>query len=289
MNKYAFRKGERISGFEHKPPEILVYKIEDAVTLKISQDGAQLHSKDKVRDTFIHKFYSGSTITKIINAKKKYHFPEFIISEVKEYEFNMFPNVIKFYMPSQLAAATNIKCTLSLDGKCKIHGSECSLDCSETIELMQTCDIKGAACYFQDGNLYSVVPGRFLFEVDGYNENCSLNLIAVQQLDEEVKQKLMQEMLSKCIKAKNPIERCIVIKKLTRISKCKDYLNQFADSLLCEITSITDKIDSFIKLNDEFCKEVEWNSYANKCAEQLFEEMCSEIDLEGFTAKNVLG
>lgn len=289
MSKYAFRKGERISGFEHDVSEIFVYKMDDAVTLKISQEGVQIQAKDKARDTFMHQFYSSDIITRIIDAKKKYHFPEFLVSEVKEYDFNEFKNVTKLCMPSQIATITNIKSSLSLGGKCEIRGSECALDSTEAIELMRKCDITGVACYFENGNLYSIIPGRFLFDVNGYAGKCAINLIAVQQLDESVQQQLMREVFLRCINASVPFERCIIIKKLTQISKCKDYLEQFANSLMRKVDSFTEKIDLFIKLNDEFAKESGWSEYSKESAAHLFEELCTQITVDGFVAQNILG
>lgn len=289
MNKYSFRKGERISGFEHEAPEILVYKMDDAVTLKISQDGFQIQAKDKARDSFIHQFYSTDTITRIIDAKKKYHFPEFIVSEVKKYDFSTFLNITKLCMPSQIASVTTIKSPLSLGGKYEIRGSECAIESNESLELMQKCDIKGIACYFENGKLYSIVPGRFLIDANGYAGKCSLNLIAVQQLDENVQQQLMRELFLKCIEASVPFERCNIIKKLTQISKCKDYLEQFTNSLLRNKSSLTEKIELFIKLNDEFTTESEWKGYAKSSAEHLFNELCSQVTVDGFVAQNILG
>lgn len=289
MNKYAFRKGERISGFEHETPEILVYKMDDAVTLKISNDGINIQAKDKDRDTFIHKFYTADIITRIIDAKKKYHFPEFIASEVKEYDFNTLTGITKVCMPSQISAITNIKSPLSLDGKCEIRGSEYSLDSSESLELMRKCDISGVACYFENGKLYSIIPGRFQIEANGFSGKCAINLIAVQELSEGVQQQLMREVFLNCIDVSEPFEKCIIIKKLTQISKCKDYLEQYANALMRKTELSTEKIDILIKLNDEFAKESAWNEYSRICAEQLFEMLCSQITVDGFVALNILG
>lgn len=289
MDKYSFRKGERISGFEHQEREILVYKLDDAVRLIISQDGLSIRAKDKARDAFIHQFYTGSIVSRIIDAKKKYHFPEFIMSEVNDHNFNEFTNIEKFYMPSQFSIATSINSTLSLEGKCEIRGSECSLNGSEAIELMQECDVTGVACYFEQGNLYSIIPGRFLFENTGYEGNCMINLIAVQQIDKVVQQRLMSAIFLRCAESHSPFERIKIIKKLTCISQSSDYMEQFANAILKKSSSNTDKIDSLLKLNDEFSKEIKWGTYAKDCAGQLFDELCSEVNIGGFAAQNTLG
>lgn len=289
MNKYAFRKGEHISGFEHETPEVFVYKMDDAVTLTISQEGATIQARDKVRDEFIHKFYSLETITRIIGAKKKYHFPEFIASNIKEYDFNTFSGIIKVYMPSQITALTNVRSTLALNGNCEISGSECALDNVESIELMDKCDIEGIACYFDNGKLYSIVPGRFLIDVEGYSGKCAINLIVLQQISENVQQQLMREIFLKCIDTAEPLEKSNVIRKLTQISQSKDYLEQFSNFLMRDTKLLTEKINLFIQINEEFAKEKYWSDYSRNLAESLFEMLCTQITVDGFAAQNILG
>ena len=38
MNRYGFRKGEAIAGYEHETPEALAYKLEDAVVVQIDNE-----------------------------------------------------------------------------------------------------------------------------------------------------------------------------------------------------------------------------------------------------------
>lgn len=289
MNKYAFRKGEHISGFEHESPEILVYKMDDAVVLRILKDGIYIQAKDKDRDAFIHKFYTTETITRIIDAKKKYHFPEFIEPEVKEYDYNSLADVTKICMPSQIASVTSVKSSLSIGKKCKIRGSEYAIEGDYASELMQKCDINGAACYFEKGMLYSIIPGRYLIDANGYSGKCTINLVVVQKVAEEVKQQLMRELFLGCIDSTAPFEKCIIIKKLTQISKCKDYLEQFAGALMRKTESNTEKINLFLQLDEEFNKESEWKDYSKDCSEQLFDVLCNQITVDGFAAQNILG
>lgn len=289
MNKYAFRKGEHISGFEHESPEILVYKMDDAVVLRILKDGIYIQAKDKDRDAFIHKFYTTETITRIIDAKKKYHFPEFIEPEVKEYDYNSLADVTKICMPSQIASVTSVKSSLSIGKKCKIRGSEYAIEGDYASELMQKCDINGAACYFEKGMLYSIIPGRYLIDANGYSGKCTINLVVVQKVAEEVKQQLMRELFLGCIDSTAPFEKCIIIKKLTQISKCKDYLEQFAGALMRKTESNNEKINLFLQLDEEFNKESEWKDYSKDCSEQLFEVLCNQITVDGFAAQNILG
>lgn len=289
MNKYAFRKGERISGFNHEKHEILVYKLEDAVSIKISQEGAVIQAKDKSRDEFIHKYYSVDTIARIMDAKKKYHFPEFIVNKIKEYDLEALPGITKIYMPSQIGNITNIKSALSLNRNCEIRGAECSLDGANSAELMDKCGIDGIACYFENGKLFSIVPGRFGIRIEGYTEKCTLNLIVLQQVSDDVQTQLMREIFLNCIETDTPLEKIEIVRNLTRISKCKDYLEQYTNYLLQDIESLTDKINLFIQINEKLRKEEYWNDYARTVAESLFETLCNSITVDNFVAQNILG
>lgn len=289
MSKYGFRKGERISGFEHENPETLVYKMDDAVMLRISSESAQIRANDKDRDAYIHKYYSPEMITRIFDAKKKYHFADFLEPEVREYDLHTLANIKKLCMPSQLATVTNVKSKLSLVDKCEVRGSECTLSDNESRELMRKCEINGVACYFENGNLYSILPGRFHINIEGYSGKFAINLIAVQQIEEDIQQQLMREIFFKCIESSEPLKKSDVIRKLTQISKCKDYLEQYADTLIRKTDIFNEKIDLFIKLNDEFSKESEWVEYSRNRAESLFEELCAQVSVEGFAAQNIMG
>ena len=289
MSKYGFRKGERIAEFNHEEPEILVYKIDEAVMVRISAEGLQIQATNKERDVFIHKYYSPDVVTKIIDVKKKFHFADFLVPEVREYDFTTLDNISKLYMPSQIGLATNVKSQLSLSDKCEMRSSECTLPNNESIDLMRKCDINGVACYFENGNLYSIIPGRFHLNIDGYSGKCAINLIAVRQLGDDMQQQLMKEIFFKCIDTTEPLKKCNVIKKLTQISKCKDYLEQYSNTLIHKMSSSSERIDLFIKLNDEFSKEAGWTEYSKVCAENLFEELCTQVSVEGFAAQNIMG
>ena len=289
MNKYAFRKGEHISGFKHEKPEILVYKLDDAVSIKIAQDGAVIQAKDRGRDEFIHKFYSVDTITRIMDAKKKYHFPEFIVNNIKEYDFDVLLGITKIYMPSQISGIINIKSELSLNRNCEIRGAECSLDGVNSAELMDKCGIDGIACYFENGKLFAIVPGRFRIRIEGSAEKCVLNLIILQQVSDDIQTQLMREVFLNCIETDAPLGKIEIIRNLSRISKCKDYLEQYTNYLLRDIESLTDKINLFIQINGKLLKEEYWGDYARMVAESLFETLCNNISVDSFVAQNILG
>ncbi|WP_455099567.1 hypothetical protein [Peptostreptococcus stomatis] len=289
INKYAFKKGERISGFAHEKHEILVYKLEDAVSIKISQNGAVIQAKDRDRDEFINKLYSVSTIARIMDAKKKYHFPEFIMNNIKEYDFEALSGITKIYMPAQIGNITNIKSALSLNRNCDIRGAECSLDRANSAELMDKCRIDGIACYFENSKLFAIVPGRFGMRIEGYTEKCSLNLIILQQVSDDIQTQLMREIFLNCIETDTPLEKIEIIRNLTRISKCKDYLEQYTNYLLQDIESLTDKINLFIQINYKLRKEEYWWDYARTVAESLFEILCNNISVDSFVAQNILG
>lgn len=289
MNKYAFRKGERISGFEHEQPEILVYKMEDAVSLSIDSGKLQIKAKDKDRDMFIHKYYDADTITRIIDAKRKYQFSENVAVSVQGYDFDNMTNIVKLNMPSQFINIINTKNQLALSCDFELKGSECIVNNEESAEIMDKCNLLGVACYFENGNLYSIIPGRFLIAVDGLAEKCEVNLVATQLVTDDVKVELMRELFLKCIDNSNPLSRCEIIKKLTQISNCKDYVEQFSDSLLRNESAPEDKINLFLKLNEEFSAVKEWKVYSKESATKLLKDLCDNVTIVGFSAQNKLG
>lgn len=286
---YSFKKGEHISSFEHEEPEILVYRLEDAVSLKLSKEGITLKAKDKNRDEFIHNFYSVHIISTILGAKKKYRFSEEISKELKEYDFHSMKLIDKVFMPSQINNACNIKCTMALPYNHKIKNAEYSISKNDSIELMKKCNIDGIACYFDNKNLFSIIPGRFFINVQGYSEKCGINLIVVEQQSNDLRQRLLTEIFLRCLEGEKPLNNYMAIIKLTEITGCKDYYEQFCKSLMGKIDSLMERIDLFIELNNKFEEQEEWNSCSVKYAETLLNDLCKEITVDSFSVKNKMG
>lgn len=289
MPKFGFRKGERISGFGHDEPELFVSKIDDAVKLIINEDKLCIKAKDKDRDGFIHANYSIDTICKIIDAKRKFHFPESLESALVEKNLNELGKVVRIGLPSQLEAITNVKTPLSLNGLCKVKEAECSINDDEASVIMNKCDINGVACYFEGGELFSIIPGRFLTVVDGISGKLPLNLVVVKQFDYETSQHVLREIFLRCIDGSDPISNSEIIKRLTHISGQKDYIEQYALSLLKREDSNADKIDVLLNINSAFKREKDWDDFAKLRAAELFDELCSETNVTNFSMQNSLG
>lgn len=289
MPGFAFRKGERITKVEHERPEVWGYKLDDAVEITFTTEKMYIQAKEKVRDEFIHKNYSAEAIMRILNAKSKYCFPDFIASEIEEYEYASIPNVEKLYLPYRFEYATGRKNQLVLSAKCSFPNSECKITAEDSVEIMQKCDVPGVACFFERDELYSLIPGRFWFEIDGYSDKCAVNVIVIQHLEEEKKQQIMREVFLKCIEARDSLGCCNVIKTITQIAKIKDYLEQFSINELKKYVTIDERIEVFLKLSDEFAQFEEWKTFSLEKAEELFEELCAQVTIEGFAAQHVLG
>lgn len=289
MTQFSFRKGERISGFEHEEPEIFVYKIDDAVTIRISPENMSIIAKDKSRDLFIHKYYSTDIITRIMQAKRKYQFPDKLITDDREYEYDSIGSITKVYMPSQISMVTNVKSPLAFEGSFEIKGSQCIIDKEISMELLKKCEIQGDAAYFEDDNLFSIIPGKFYIPVEGYSDKCALNLIVVKKVENEVRQQLLNELFFKCIEPNCSLDGCKIVIQITKLSQCKDYLEQFANFELKKYDDYTEKINHFLKLNEEFTKMSEWQDYSKKTAEILLEDICQQVTIEGFNVQNGLG
>lgn len=289
MPKYGFKKGERISGYEHDEPEVLVYKLEDAVTIRIDQGKMYLSAKDKDRDAYIKNNYSMDIVSKVIGAKKKYYFPEGFLSEVQAYDYSQVADVEKIMMPFQLFDALGVKNQLSLSKLTEMKRSECIISRGEAAELLQKCGIVGLACYFDNGILYNVLPGRFAFEVEGLQGKCEVNLVIVQRLSDEVGKMVMREIFLQCIQDNEPYKKCDIIKKLAEISGCKDYVEQYTYTLLKQQNNIEDKINIFLILNEQFVKITSWSKVAKEEAQRMFDELCNRVTVDNFGAVNSIG
>lgn len=289
MNRYGFRKGEAIEGYEHETPEALAYKLEDAVVVQIDSEKMYLSAHDKARNSYIKANYSVDVISNIIGAKKKYRFPDSVLSKIKRYDYSDVYNVEMIAMPSQFFNVLKVKNQLSLSPDSEMKNSECMIDKNEALDIFEQNKTEGYACYFENGKMYKIIIGNFDIEVEGFHSKCNINLIITQSVSDEHATQILRGVFLKCIENEEPIKRCNIIKKLTEISFCKDYAEQFTLLLLNKQKNIEDKIYIFNKLNHEFANEKWWNEIALNKAEELFNELCVQVTIDNFGEKNSLG
>ena len=246
-------------------------------------------AKDKDRDEFIRKNYSLDTVSRIIAAKKKYSFPKNVHIVIDKYDYADVENVSQINMPSQYNNLLNVHNQLALSCSFDMKNSECTIAKDEAAEIIRKCGIAGFICYFDKGNLYSILPGMFSFDVEGFIGKCEVNMIVTQKLDEDKKQQVLREIFFKCISIDDSMSKCGVIKKLTEISGGKDYIEQFTLSEMKKQSNNEEKIASFLKLNEQFAKVNEWKEVSEERANSLLVELCKHITLEKFQVQNVLG
>lgn len=289
MNKYGFRKGEAIAEYEHETPEVLAYKLEDAVVIQIDNERMYLSAHDKVRNSYIKENYSVDVISKIIGAKKKYTFPDGVLSKIPRYDYSEVFNVKQITMPSQLLNILAVKNQLSLSTGIVMKNSECVIDKNEVLEIFEQSGIEGYACYFENGKLFKIIPGNFGVELEGFRSKCQINLIITQYMSDEHATQVLRGVFLKCIETEEPIKRCNIIKKLTEISCCKDYAEQFTFSLIKKQKNTEDQIDIFLKLNNQFAKEKWWSEIAISRAQNLLSDLSDQVTIDNFGEKNSLG
>jgi len=290
MRLYKFRKNERITGFKHRKKEILAYKVNNAISIRIDDEKMYLVAKDKDRDNFIKKNYSLDIISKMIMEKKEYSFSEDIRSKIKNDEYPKIQNIVQINLPSEFNNVINKPNQLSFSSTETMTKSECSISKKEALEIFQKCGIESHQIwFFNKNNLYSIIPGNFSIEVEGYSGKCNINLILTQQLPEEIKNLVLREICLQCIDVEEWNTKVDIIKKITEISKCKDYIDQFVENALRKQKSLYQQIDTFFKLNEQFIKIKEWKSIQSIFAERLFEALCNEITLNNVKDQDLWG
>ncbi len=289
MSLYEFKKEERITVFKHKEAEILAYDVNNAISIRIDDEKMYLVAKDKDRDNFIKKNYSLDIISKMIMAKKRYSFSKDIISKIKNYEYSKIQNIVQINFPSEFNNVINKPNQLSFSSTETMTESECSISQTEALEIFQKCGIESQICFFNKNNLYSIIPGNFSIEVEGYSGKCNINLILIQQLSEEIKNLVLREICLQCIDVEEWNTKVDIIKKITEISKCKDYIDQFVENALRKQKSLYQQIDTFFKLNEQFIKIKEWKSIQSIFVERLFEALCNEITLNNVKDQDECG
>lgn len=285
--RFGFKKGESITGYLHSEPELFSYKAEKAVNIKIDKERLYITADDRSCDSYIKQCYSPEVISNIIQSKKKFHFPDYI-GDAPKCDYSSITDIVDVKLPSQINRIPAKKCQIFLCRDVTIKNSTCLLECEDAAELMENCEIKGFACYFQDGDLFCMLPGRFSIPIDGSGSKCDIDLVVVYALAEDIKQRLTALLFTRCLNEPDVFSQCAMVSQLYEISRNSEYISEFSKSVIDRTDDIKDKVAALDKLNVNFNKMDVWGEISYTIAEDMFSQICSNVSLESLAVMELL-
>ena len=265
MASYNFKKKEVISEYKHSPVECFSYELKKEVAIDIDEEKLSLIVKNKMRDLYIKANYSVDDLSKIIAKEKQYRFSDNDVSEnLKDYEYSDVKNIVKVNDPSQWDQLMETKNQLSMTLGMAMKKSEYSVEPKITEEIFKKYNIDAYSCYYENNSLYSILPGSFFINVDGFNGKCKINLIITEKLTENLS------------------------KEISDISQKKEYIEEFVVKNIEKQKRIEDKIAVLIELNEGFKSSKFWKDIVYQKASKLFENLCLEVTLKNIAEKDEL-
>lgn len=290
MANYKFKKKEVISEYNHFLPEYFFYELQKAVIINIDQEKMLLIAKDKKRDLYIKSSYSADILSKIIAKKKEYIFSDKkILEKLKKYKYSDIRNIEKIHSPSQWDKIMETKNKLSMSLGTAMKKSEYCIDEEITSEIFSKYKIDAYSCYYENNNLYKILPGSFSMDVEGFDGKCVINLIITEKLTEKLSIEILKFLFSISLKALEPLKQCKVVEKISEISQKKEYIEKFILEHIKRSKNIKDKIDNLIKFNEEFKNSNFGKDIVSKIATKLFERLCFEVTLKNLIEKDNFG
>lgn len=290
MKQYGFRNNESISKFAHEEPVYHVYKSENAVNISFDEDKMFLVSNDKVKNEYLKKYYSANVISGIIMNKSKFNFPKKFTEYINQFEYDEVRNKFSVFMPSQIQNVLDTKCEMALSIDATMKKSNCIVDKKFVQQAFQTLGMDYCyACYFVDGNLYTIMLGNYSIALDGWNEKCSIQLIVVAESSSDEMYKLLNCIYNEYIPNCNLNDKCSVIKSIYRITNNQKYLESFMNSSLSVLEKTEDKVNEFLSIHDLLKSLSAWNEIAMENATMLLNKVCSEISVDNIALKHSYG
>lgn len=290
MASYNFKKKEVISEYKHFPVECFSYELKKEVAIDIDKEKLFLIVKNKIRDLYIKSNYSVDNLSKIIAKEKQYRFSDNDVSEnLKDYEYSDIKNIVKVNSPSQWNQLMETKNQLSMCLGMAMKKSEYSIDQKITEEIFKKYNIDAYSCYYENNSLYSILPGSFSIDVEGFDGKCKINLIITEKLTENLSKEILELLFLKSLEDTEPLKQCKIVKKISDISQKKEYIEEFAVKNIEKQEKIEDKIAILIELNEEFKSSKFWKDIVYQKARKLFENLCLEVTLKNITEKDRLG
>lgn len=290
MASYNFKKKEVISEYKHFPVECFSYELKKEVAIDIDKEKLFLIVKNKIRDLYIKSNYSVDNLSKIIAKEKQYRFSDNDVSEnLKDYEYSDIKNIVKVNSPSQWNQLMETKNQLSMCLGMAMKKSEYSIDQKITEEIFKKYNIDAYSCYYENNSLYSILPGSFSIDVEGFDGKCKINLIITEKLTENLSKEILELLFLKSLEDTEPLKQCKIVKKISDISQKKEYIEEFTVKNIEKQEKIEDKIAILIELNEEFESSKFWKDIVYQKARKLFENLCLEVTLKNITEKDRLG
>lgn len=283
MSRYGFRKGETITeySFEEEPVS-LVYKLEDAVNVRIDREGLHVTAKDKARDIYLHDNYSADIVANMLMAKKKYKFPEKLADVVRSYEELDLTRAVGIDIPSMLSKVMEKKNRLSLSPYAKMKNSECIINRETAEMLFRQCGLDGYACYYENGQLYQIRPGCFAVEANGFRGKCRINLIVTEHIPDEISDQILHSLYSYMTTDVSREENCDLLNAITDVTGSDYYLGSFVFTTLERAVKIDEKL-SVLQSMDEKLKSLKaWSDISATAAAPLFDKLCQEVTADNF-------
>lgn len=289
MASYNFKKKEVISEYKHSSVECFSYELKKEVAINIDKEKLSLIVKNKMRDLYIKANYSVDDLSKIIAKEKQYRFSDNDVSEnLKDYEYSDVKNIVKVNIPSEWNQLMETKNQLSMSLGTSMKKSEYSVDQKITEEIFKKYNIDAYSCYYENNSLYSILPGSFFINVDGFNGKCKINLIITEKLTENLSKEILEFLFLKSLEDTEPLRQCKIVKKISDISQKKEYIEEFVVKNIEKQERIEDKIAILIELNEEFKSSKFWKDIVYQKASKLFEKLCLEVTLKNITEKDEL-
>ncbi len=290
MKQYGFRNNESISKFAHEEPVYHVYKSENAVNISFDEDKMFLVSNDKVKNEYLKKYYSANVISGIIMNKSKFNFPKKYLEYVNQLSYDKIKNKDSVFMPSQIQNVLDTKCEISLSVDVVMKKSTCIIEKEFVQKLFSGIGMENCyACYFSDGNLYTITLGDCTIALDGWNEKCKIQLIIVGRLSSGEMYDLLNAIYSDYIPRCELNDKCNIIKSIYRITSEQSYIENFVSSDIGNFERTEDRITEFISIH-EYMKTLSiWNEISINSATRLLNELCSEITVDNIAAKHSYG
>ena len=279
MASYNFKKKEVISEYKHSSVECFSYELKKEVAIDIDKEKLSLIVKNKMRDLYIKANYFVDDLSKVIAKEKQYRFSDNDVSEnLKDYEYSDIKNIVKVNSPSQWNQLMETKNQLSMCLGMAMKKSEYSIDQKITEEIFKKYN-----------SLYSILPGSFSIDVEGFDGKCKINLIITEKLTENLSKEILELLFLKSLEDTEPLKQCKIVKKISDISQKKEYIEEFAVKNIEKQEKIEDKIAILIELNEEFKSSKFWKDIVYQKARKLFENLCLEVTLKNITEKDRLG
>lgn len=291
--KIGLKAEERMVSFETEEPLKKVHRVEEGTTIVITNKGVEFRFPTSDETAFFYRYYSSAIMTECMRLKNNYKFVNALKEriDVPTVSIDNLCNAVNVYIPSDVQKQATRPCKVFLnkgrlgiersDNVIKIDDKTSGIFLDWIDENAEFALVDNSAIHYYNALNVSMPCAKF---GDTFEMQLLVESVASAEQYSELVKAIFEVVKNRPFDAESGRTVLFVVDGL----KDTDLFGEYVEAKLSALKTADDKIESLMKMNAIFNKNVEWKAYFETFAKDLFEASVEEIRLDNMIYKTTV-